>query len=401
MLSFIKTRTPERVKKLIKNSVQITHYTGLRFLSYFLFPFRGYQSPLRGYYISTKDLISDINGDYILLDNSEDINYSSYQKNYQNPSTESDKIDSDSCFISPETFVAVIPNGRVIYDYGVVVSPNHRLVGDVSINLGGDSSKHGVMFDPYLPPVQNIQGSLAVLSSTAHQRYFHWMFDVLPRFELLKRSQISIDTYLINCEKSFQRDSLEVLGIPKEKIINPQSNTHIQAELLIVPSLPGKISYMTRSSCNFLRSIFLNEPDDFEINRYLYITRGDALTRRVLNEDEVLIELTKYGFECITLEGTPIVEQAKLFASAKIIVAPHGAALTNIVFCQKNSLVIEFMPDTYIEPCFERLADLLSLRYKCLKAKTIRKTFTNSVEQTHDHYVDVSELNLLIQKYLN
>lgn len=401
MRLFIKKRTPEILKKLIKNSAKIAHYTWLRFLSYFLFPFRGYQSPLGGYYISTKDLISDINGDYILLDNSEYINYPSYQKSYLQKITGSKKIDSDSCFISPETFVSIIPNGRVLYDYGVVVSPNHKLVGDVSINLGGDSSKHGVMFDRYLPPVQNIQGSLAVLSSTAHQRYFHWMFDVLPRIEMLKRSQILIDSYLINCEKSFQRDSIELLGIPKEKIISPQSNTHIQAEILIVPSLPGKISYVTRRSCNFLRSIFLNEPAHFESNRYLYITRGDALTRRVLNEDEVLIELTKYGFEFIALEGMPIVEQAKLFASAKIIVAPHGAALTNIVFCQKNSIVIEFMPDTYIEPCFERLANLLSLRYKCLKAKTIDKTFTNSVEKTHDHYVNLSELNLLLQKYLN
>lgn len=130
MLSFLKRRTPEIVKKLIKNSVQIAQYTWLRFLSYFLFPFQSYQSPLRGYYSSTKDLISDINGDYILLDNSEYITYPSYQKNYLKKSAESDHIDSDFCFISPETFVSIIQNGRVVYDYGVVVSPNHRLVGD-------------------------------------------------------------------------------------------------------------------------------------------------------------------------------------------------------------------------------------------------------------------------------
>jgi capsular polysaccharide biosynthesis protein len=74
----------------------------------------------------------------------------------------------------------------------------------------------------------------------------------------------------------------------------------------------------------------------FEINytsdKKIYITRNDALTRRVVNEQEVIEELTKIGFEIFSLEGLSIVDQAKLFSMAKIVVAPHGAGLTNLDF---------------------------------------------------------------------
>ncbi|MBD2501515.1 glycosyltransferase family 61 protein [Anabaena azotica] len=387
MYSFFVKLLPKTVRPIIKNKLQILHYTWLRFISYFLFPFISYRSPLRGYYLYTKDLINNIDGEYILLEKEKSIDFPSYQSSHLN------KTASKQKFLSPETFVSVIPNGRVLYDYGIVISPDHRLVGDVSIKLGGEASEHPVMFDLYFPSVEKVSGTLAVISSTAHQRYFHWMLDIMPRFDLLKSSGIIVDKYFINCEKSFQRECIEALGIPEERIIQPQFNTHLQAESLVVPSLPGKIHYATLRSCNFLRSIFLDEPNYIQPYRYLYITRTDALTRRVINEQEVLQELAKYGFESLAIEGLTIKEQAELFASAKIIVAPHGAALTNIVFCPKGTLVIEFMPDTYIEKCFQRLAELLSLNYQCLTAKT----YSKSLQSTHDHYVDVQELSSLLQ----
>jgi len=399
MSLFIKSLLPQKTKDLIKNWVKTVRYKSLRILSYILYPFLGHRSPLRGYYNSSKNLISQnfTNGQYILINNE---NYIDYFNKWQSESIdENNLINSEQHFLTPETFVSVIPNGRVLFDYGVVVSPDRKLIGDVSINLGGDSSSHSAMFELYLPPVQKIQGNLAVISSTAHQRYFHWMFDVLPRFGLLQKIQIPIDTYLINCERSFQQESIEILGIPFEKVISPKVNTHIEAERLVVPSLPGYISYMTKFSCDFLRSIFLND-DSFEIGRCIYVTRKDALTRRLLNEDRVLDILEKYGFESVELTGISIIEQAKIFASAKIIVSPHGAGLTNIVFCSKNSYVIEFMPDSYTNLCFQRLSGLLTLRYYALSAKTFVNSHLGRL-MNHDHYVDTEKLEFIVRKILS
>lgn len=225
------------------------------------------------------------------------------------------------------------------------------------------------------------------------------MFDVLPRLDILNSSNFHIDYYILNSEKQFQKESIEILDLIKDKIISPQSDTHIMADNLVIPSLPGEISYMTLRSCEFLRTKFMKS---FEVilipYKKIYITRNDALTRRVVNEQEVVEELTKIGFEIFSLEGNSIVDQARLFSIAKMVVPPHGAGLTNLVFCNEGSRVIEFMPSTYNNLCFQRLSGLRNLKYSSLISKTI-STHSNSLSsQQNDHLVDLKQLLKLIEE---
>lgn len=71
----------------------------------------------------------------------------------------------------------------------------------------------------------------------------------------------------------------------------------------------------------------------------------------------------KNGFVAVTLDNLSIVEQAKIFNSAKVIVAPHGAALTNLVFCRKNTKIIEIFHPNYINVCFWALSNCVGLDY--------------------------------------
>lgn len=45
------------------------------------------------------------------------------------------------------------------------------------------------------------------------------------------------------------------------------------------------------------------------------------------------------------------------------MVGPHGAGLTNIVFCEPGTIVYEFVPDHYHNICFGNLAMTCGLRY--------------------------------------
>lgn len=55
---------------------------------------------------------------------------------------------------------------------------------------------------------------------------------------------------------------------------------------------------------------------------------------------------TKYGskFSCLELERTSIYFQYHMFANAKIVIAQHGAALSNIVFMGEDGAVVEIKP---------------------------------------------------------
>ena len=84
------------------------------------------------------------------------------------------------------------------------------------------------------------------------------MFDILPRFQLLKLSSIEVDKFIINKSLPYQKETLEVLGVPFDQIIEPDLEFHLQASKLIVPSLPGgNTVFPTPFSCDFLRNEFL------------------------------------------------------------------------------------------------------------------------------------------------
>jgi hypothetical protein len=69
----------------------------------------------------------------------------------------------------------------------------------------------------------------------------------------------------------------------------------------------------------------------------------------------------------INLPG--IIEQFQYFSEAKIIIAPHGAGLVNLLSCKKNTIIIEIMDKDYINLCFTRIAYLLELKYYGILSK--------------------------------
>jgi capsular polysaccharide biosynthesis protein len=64
------------------------------------------------------------------------------------------------------------------------------------------------------------------------------------------------------------------------------------------------------------------------------------------------------------MSGRSVSEQARLFAQAEVIVAPHGGALTNLVFCQPLTKVVELFPPGYTPVCFWTITDAVGLSYR-------------------------------------
>jgi capsular polysaccharide biosynthesis protein len=302
----------------------------------------------------------------------------------------------------PEIFVAVIPGARTLYESGVVVSPDHRLLGDVSWegwDLVSAPRYHPVMFERCLPPTRHVAGRVAVISSVKADNYYHWMFDILPRFGILQRSGLAVDYYVVNATTQFQKDSLKVLDIASDRILNPAPDTHIEADQLIIPSLTGPVYELSPQlqACQYLRSAFLNENTVPRPHRAIYITRADANNRRVINESEIRAVVIDNGFEVVSLTNVPLLEQVKLFAEARIVVGPHGAGFTNAVFCQPGSVLIEFMPETWQIHCFERLARLVGMTYRSIVG--IENDVSDGDIPSHNHTVDPVELGELLRQF--
>lgn len=274
----------------------------------------------------------------------------------------------------PSAFLAVIPFGRLWVNSGksirnsVVITPDDRILGDLSLEFG-KALQDNLIFEKWkLPPVYFLEGKVASLTSTKGEIYFHWMFDLLPKLELLKLGGVDLETidyFVVNSIQSeFQKKSLKSLGIPAEKIIESTRYPHIKAEKLFAPSLPSLPGNPPQWVCQFLRQGFLKEAqNNVQPIERLYLSRKTARYRRVLNEDKVWEILKHSGFKTVELEGLSIEEQATIFNQAKIIIAPHGAGLTNLVFCAPGTKVIEIFSPNYVNVCYYSLCEELGLDY--------------------------------------
>jgi hypothetical protein len=77
--------------------------------------------------------------------------------------------------------------------------------------------------------------------------------------------------------------------------------------------------------------------------RDIYVTRRNAPNRRLLNENELLDGLRAYlpSLELVELESLPFLDQINLFRESRIIIAPHGGGLTNLLFCREGTKIVE------------------------------------------------------------
>ena len=82
------------------------------------------------------------------------------------------------------------------------------------------------------------------------------------------------------------------------------------------------------------------------------------------NEQELAAALRASGFEIVAPGQLTFGEQVEIFSSAEFVVAPHGAALANLLFCTPGIRVLEFRDETDDRPWFERMSQRIGLDYR-------------------------------------
>jgi tetratricopeptide (TPR) repeat protein len=310
----------------------------------------------------------------------------------------------------PGSFVVDIPMGRYWINeqsQTAVITPDNKLLGDISPDFpilspghpDKHPSNHAIFSLNTLPPSVQFKGKVAILSSLFNDAYFHWMVDLLPRAELLRLSGIDlaeINYFLVNNRWPFQREALEKLAIPADRILDPADYPHIQAEHLIVPSFPAAISWMPPWTCEFLRRLFGERTATSNPHQRLFISRNHTTNRRIINEVEITNALDKFGFQNVVLESLSIVEQAALLAHAEVVIAPHGGGLTNLIFCQPGTKIIELFSPNYVYPCYWLVSNVMQLDYYYLLGQLPVGSYFNQLlypnPRTEDMFIDPNML---------
>ncbi|NHC40742.1 glycosyltransferase family 61 protein [Bacillus sp. MM2020_1] len=258
--------------------------------------------------------------------------------------------------------VGVIPGGRVCGLNGAIITPDNHLIWDASLEFVHPRSNHSIFKVETLPPISHQYEQIADLTHVVGRNYYHWMYEVLPRIHLLRKSGLPVERFIIKSEPDyvpFQSETLHRLSIADEQLIKTYEGSHIQADQLVVASQP---TFATKWGYDFLRKTFLsdNHINTLEKKR-IYISR--KWSRIITNEAELWDILKPYGFIKVEAESLSVADQAQLFSSAEIIIAAHGASLVNLTFCRPGTIVIEIFSPTYITPLYWAICSFGNLNH--------------------------------------
>lgn len=257
-------------------------------------------------------------------------------------------------------FLASLPGGRV-FGSGNVLSPDGKTIArDVSPDFGKPFEEHWLLTYKKIRPPVHLHGTTAVIATTLGAGYSHWLLEELPRLLALKPDDC--ETLVAHAAHSYNREAFRLHGF-SGKILPAKREAHHSCEQLLVPSL-GQLTPSTVLALDeFTAPLRL---PSWLFGKRLYISREKAKRRRVANETELWTELAAHGFVKLHLEELTWAQQITAFRAAKIIVAPHGAGLANLVFCQSGTKVIELFNRSYVSPLYWQLAALKGLDYRPL-----------------------------------
>jgi len=259
-----------------------------------------------------------------------------------------------------------LPGGRVFGPGAVLSADGKSIARDVSVDFGKPFQQHWLLGFGRIKPPLALDGTTAVIATALASGYSHWLLEELPR--LLALAGISYDNVIAHTKNEFSREAMALTQV-SARVVEARRYSHYGCEQLIVPSLIGQAGYPTPKVGRLLDQFTAKlGGGPVLVGERLYLSREKARRRRVSNDAELWPWLQSRGFVKVCTEDLSWVDQIEVFRGAKVVVAPHGAGLANLVFCQPGTRVIELFNRSYVNGCYWRLASIRELDYRPMVA---------------------------------
>lgn len=245
-----------------------------------------------------------------------------------------------------------------------------------------------------------------LMSAPNYNGYYHWHIDVLPVLSRLNKFGDRSISDILCCEGShaWQHESmLNVQSSFESMNFRPISQLRVfrVKELFYSSGLSGNGAYLCPDITDFYAQLSSSCPNfgpPPNVGKYIYLTRRSNPRRKLSNELEIEDMVRSLGFSVIDPASFSYAQQRAIFRSAELVVSPHGAALSNLVYCSDGTGVIELFADSYLNLSLQRLANLKNAKYGYVVG---RSTPSQNPASVHDlnYHIPVEELRELIAMF--
>jgi capsular polysaccharide biosynthesis protein len=273
-------------------------------------------------------------------------------------------------------------DGAEVFGPFGIICVGGDVVADTLAHTGDHCETTDDEVRPYVSGVHHVlPGTTLSLLGPFGDNYYHWTIDGLGRLAAADAAMIEASAHLLvpPLHSRFQHDGLALAGLANKHIVEVDFGDRIEAEHLLLPcNMAGEWRPHPRLRDFFLRLGAAATPAPGPFPPLLYIDRRGSANRLLANEEEVIAALARYGFIPVRLEALSLAEQIGLFANARVIVGPHGAGLTNILFARPGCALIELQMSTYVHWIFRLFAAMSGVYYDCVIGKQVVDNYAMS-----------------------
>ena len=280
----------------------------------------------------------------------------------------------------PEFYLHVIPNGTVGY-YGFVQTGNVLIVPEGCINKM-----------PVRALSKRREKEVFVITQYWGEGWYHGSIENIPRLAayvafLKENTQIKIHVH--KSSKSRLKGYFGMLGIDANRVVKGLT----KADIVYLPQ-GGGCGQLHEPSGYILMNLFqtclanfrmenstsghLIPVPHFQRNLVILIKRsvrsqGRGLVHFDILENRIRSLATKHNLDIYVFSDTRIPsfpEVVTLFQRAVLIVGPHGAGLSNMVFSQPQTYIVEILCRGAVNLCYADIAYKVGMHYRGIISKT-------------------------------
>lgn len=275
-----------------------------------------------------------------------------------------------------------LKNARININPWSFITRDDKLLFKESSCYGPNPNDHWIFQTIKLPYPKKIKGKSLFLSSRTN--YWHLLSEELCDLLLLTENNVELNYFdqIIFEKPSYPalKEIHKIFGLNQIRQVSLQKSHHLDCEELHF--FTGTFN-LSKHALNGVRKKILNYyAGTFEISREkpkrIIVTRGSSTTRRWLNEKDCLDALISMGFILIDPNNLSLLQQVEQFQNAEVVIGPHGAGLTNIMFCNTGTKVIEIRSNEQggeysSANCYEELSSIFGIEHHIFHCPSLER----------------------------
>ncbi|WP_324156032.1 glycosyltransferase family 61 protein [Ideonella sp.] len=216
---------------------------------------------------------------------------------------------------------------------------------------------------------------LANMDAPFHRNYYHWMVLTLTRIQaLLSRGILKTRKLLLPRELTgWMQGSLKDIGLDESRIrwYSAQDDLRLTDAVIASPTEFASGTLVAELRATLMRAAGLDPDAPPAGDRLIYLARRGETRRPMAEAEQVIAIAEELGFEIVAAETLSLLDQVRLFAGARGIAGPPGAAFTNLMWAPAGTRVLTIFKQDINGPTFFDLSFLRGQHHRWLQAKSV------------------------------